>query len=445
MRLSLGSIIPLALVLATLVFWLFLPGSSVDHPSRDIEQAFRETHLETRDGLRILHLKGTPYEMGYQHGVALRREIRQALRENIHEGLISGAPFSHFLLLRYARHVQGYLPTKYREEMRGLADSASIAYSDIVILNSFQDLISQSSSSRSAQHLLARLYPPFIPPWGGAHAVSSPAAIPEQASSASVVSLPLTGAFAAFGSSTEDGSLFQGLELAATDLSMEQVVLIVYEPRGSSSFVSFAWPGAVGVTMGLNEEKLSVAALPVPSRDTSVDGVPLPFILRDVLEYAGGTSQALRLLASAPRTIGHNVIIGDGKPADAKAIELSAHLYAVFEAEDDLVIRTNHYLDPTLWDTQDVRRPADDEGSQGRWNTLAEMLSEQYGGLDLAEAASLLSGPRKSAIEEEHGLGGGETLLGIVLAPSNLEIWIVSAVPPEGTVQKLGVALKDVL
>src|SRR5580698_136887 len=38
--------------------------------------------LETIDGYPVLHLKGTPYEMGYQHG-ALARELVRENRHNI--------------------------------------------------------------------------------------------------------------------------------------------------------------------------------------------------------------------------------------------------------------------------------------------------------------------------------------------------------------------------
>ena len=36
--------------------------------------------LENHNGYRVLHLKGTPYEMGYQQGALLRDDIR----ENVH-------------------------------------------------------------------------------------------------------------------------------------------------------------------------------------------------------------------------------------------------------------------------------------------------------------------------------------------------------------------------
>jgi len=34
-----------------------------------------DASMENRDGFHILHLKGTPYEIGYQHGVLLKEEV----------------------------------------------------------------------------------------------------------------------------------------------------------------------------------------------------------------------------------------------------------------------------------------------------------------------------------------------------------------------------------
>src|SRR6266542_3417265 len=36
--------------------------------------------LEEVDGYRVLHVKGTPYEMGYQHGALLRDHVRENAR-----------------------------------------------------------------------------------------------------------------------------------------------------------------------------------------------------------------------------------------------------------------------------------------------------------------------------------------------------------------------------
>jgi len=36
---------------------------------------FGDAWMESRDGLNTVHLKGTPYEIGYQHGILLKEEV----------------------------------------------------------------------------------------------------------------------------------------------------------------------------------------------------------------------------------------------------------------------------------------------------------------------------------------------------------------------------------
>jgi len=41
--------------------------------------------LERIDGYLVVHLKGTPYEMGYQHGALLKSHVRQNMNYLVHE------------------------------------------------------------------------------------------------------------------------------------------------------------------------------------------------------------------------------------------------------------------------------------------------------------------------------------------------------------------------
>jgi hypothetical protein len=234
----------------------------------------------------------------------------------------------------------------------------------------------------------------------------------------------------------------QSLDLSSALLSPEELLLIVYEPKGGNSLAAVTWPGAVGVTIGLNEEKISVTALPVLSQDASLDGIPLPILLRDVLQYAGDIPTAERLLASATRTTGHNVIVGDGKPADAQAIELSAHLYAVFEAENDLVIRTNQYLDPALSRTQDTSAQDEHAPTHALVEALAEAVNRQSGRLDLRSVTNLLVESRR-ARGQDHAPGEGESVLGVVIASSDLEMWVILGGSTEGGIRRMGLRLQE--
>ena len=372
----------------------------------------------------VLHLRGRPYEMGYQHGVLLRQEIRGRVASLY--GELTSAPLP--LLLQEARLLE--IPEEFREEMLGLAQGAGVSYTDILLLNSWPQLMARPRSDEALNELLAT-FQPWFPP----HVELRFATSDEPASR--WVSLSPRAMFALFGEATKSGSLFHGVE---GDMALERVLLILYEPEVGNAFVSLSGPGAVGANMGLNEEKISVAQLDVPSLDSSLRGVPLPFTLRQALQYSGDLPQALRIIASAPRTGGANVVIGDGKPASAAALELSVHRHALFEAQDDYVVRTGHFLGLSTFQGE-----GDGSGSEERYSLWEGMIRRRYGLLDLEKALFLLS--------HQCETGGGrcypkkveeEMMLGAVMAASDLELWIIS-INPGGAIRKWGFNLREEL
>jgi len=400
------------------------------YPSRDEPTVFGPSRVYglgvlKRQEVSVLHLRGSPYEMGYQHGVLLRQEIRGRVM-SLYEELTS-EPFP--LLLQEARLLE--IPDEFREEMVGLAQGAGVSYTDILLLNIWPQLVARPRSDEALNELLTT-FEPWFPPHLEVRPPSSTPDVPVSR----WVSLSPRATFALFGEATKSGELFHGVE---GDIVLERILLILYEPEVGNALVSLSQPGEVGVKIGLNEEKISVAYLDVPSLDSSLRGVPLPFVLRQALQYSGDLPQALRIIASAPRTGGANVVIGDGKPASAAALELSARRHALFE--DDYVVRTSHFSDSSLLALQEA---ADTRASKQRqwWE---EMIRGQYGLLDLEETLLLLSQrceagedscyPKK--VEEE-------VMLGAVMAASDLELWIVS-LDPDGAIRRWGFNLLEEL
>lgn len=381
--------------------------------------------VETETGLRILHLEGSPYEIGYQHGVLLREEIRERIRDRLLGSLIEEDHISYLLLLRYARRVDARLSSEYRAELAGIADGAGVAYSQVLLLNTYDDLITQQWSDLALQDLALSLSPRFAPRFGPATGALSEDVQAGSASSGAAQDASVGAAFAVFGAVTRDGNLLQAAEFGSPVLRLEDLVVMVYKPEEGNSFVAVGRPGSVGVTVGLNEEEVSVTALSSPSRDSSLEGLPLPFVLRDVLQYARDIPGALGILASAHRTAGYNVLVGDGKRPDAQVVELSTHLYAIFESEGDFVARTQHYLDADLSETQRALSWWREEGSWEHLEALLTELEAQYGRLDGAGAVRLIQRLPVGPGEGEYAVEGS-VVRGVVLVVSDLEVRFVT-------------------
>ncbi|MCD6339830.1 MAG: hypothetical protein J7M29_10685, partial [Verrucomicrobia bacterium] len=87
--------------------------------------------LERVEGRLVLHVKGSPYEMGYQHGALLKEHVRSNLNYLLHvkgdTALVQLGP----LKLKPAAAVrmivgiqERYVPKKYLKELEGLARAA---------------------------------------------------------------------------------------------------------------------------------------------------------------------------------------------------------------------------------------------------------------------------------------------------------------------------------
>src|SRR5271166_4267116 len=92
--------------------------------------------LEDVDGYPVLHLKGTPYEMGYQQGALLREHIRENMDnllvkradQMVELGFLKVKP--RVAIDSIANFQKKFVPPKYYDELRGLAAGADIKYAD---------------------------------------------------------------------------------------------------------------------------------------------------------------------------------------------------------------------------------------------------------------------------------------------------------------------------
>ena len=145
------------------------------------------------DGYRVLHVKGEPYEMGYQQGALLRDDIRENVRFLFDvKAKELKVELGGLKLLDPKRVIRGiasrqrkFVPERFFDEMRGIADGAGLDVQDIIIANFIPELFHCSG-------------------------------------------------FALSGSATKDGTLYHGriLDYGCDWRLQDHAVLTVAEPRG---------------------------------------------------------------------------------------------------------------------------------------------------------------------------------------------------------------------
>ena len=175
-------------------------------------------YLECVDGYRVLHVKGQPYEMGYQQGALLRDDIRENVRflfeVKAKELKVEVGGFNvlqpKLLIKGIVARQRKFVPERFFDEMQGIADGAGMDVQDIIIANFIPELFHCSG-------------------------------------------------FAISGSATKDGTLYHGriLDYGCDWRLQEHAVLTVAEPFNKIPFVNITYAGFIGSVTGMNAERVS--------------------------------------------------------------------------------------------------------------------------------------------------------------------------------------------
>jgi predicted choloylglycine hydrolase len=314
--------------LAPLVFVLAAAACDENAPApprAPSRPAPAEGRIETKDDITVLRVRGTPKDMGTQAGTLLKEQIRLLLRDYLGAVL----PEDRSLALLAARQMEAHIPARYREEMKALAEAAGVPYDDVLVGNVMVELFQQCS--------------------------------------AAVVS----------GKRAKGGTLLFGrnLDFPPEGILEKHSVVIDYAPAEGRRFVAVTWPGLVGVLSGMNRDGLCVANLLAVSADTSMDGCPYMFLLRDVMEGSGTVEEGLAILRKSRRTTANSIMLADAK--GAAVAETSHEKMAVRQTEDDRLFATNDFRADT-----DVRCD--------RYEKLVDLVAAAKAPLDAKDMERLL-------------------------------------------------------
>jgi predicted choloylglycine hydrolase len=365
--------------------------------------------LEIRDGLYVLHLKGSPREMGLAHG-RLLKEMLPEVKTYIQQ-------IAPYLFQNYLRQegiiakIEGYVGPDILEEIQGITDGSegAIGYEDLLLLN-------------SPLYILYNF--------------------------GNLFGLVGCSSFAAFGEATADGRLLVGrnLDWSAMSFSQKYPVVLIYEPKGKTAFVSFGYPGIVGVLTGMNSYGVMAAIHVDLSTELSLDGVDILFGLRRVMEEAKNLAEAEQILINLPRSTGGNVVLASAGDVNASVFEFSTLHYALRRPENGIIWETNNYQDPVM-QTYEAAAVA---GSSWRYQRLGDLLNLNYGQLNPDKAVAMLRDTydlktqTTLPILAENGrtLGNNSNMYSVVFLPQDLRFWAAMGPTPGLTNTYVGFDLR---
>lgn len=293
--------------------------------------------LEQIDGTRVLFLEGSASEMGEQHGVLLKDEIKN-LVDRIVYGVGIGSTFGKgrwfFGEIEEAqRRLEPFIDPRHLREMDAIAAAAGMHPREIRLANFFPELFHCSG-------------------------------------------------FALHGSATVDGRIYHGRILDyLRGLGLEQnAVVMVVKPEHGNAWVNVGYAGFVGTVTAMNEKQIAIGEMGGRG-EGNWDGKPMAQLMREVMEHADTIDEAVEIMRKGPRTCEYYYVISDAKSGRAVGIKATPDLFE------------------TIWSGEShpqLTRPVKDTvllSAGERYETLVDRVEEGFGKFDAAAAIGLMEKP----------------------------------------------------
>jgi len=291
----------------------------------------------------------TPYGRGYQHGAALQYVIQRGVatwKQWINEILgqqdveIEIAEFIHDT--DYLKGIRKHTPELY-EELQGIAKGSGVDFQTLYAYQMFDEFVVHAIKKYRLEHC---------------------------------------SGFGVYGRDALPNILGQNNDLPPYYAGTHAVLRIKY-PNNHEVMV-FSWAGLLGQN-GMNNQNVGVTMNIVPTAKGQLDGVPMPYIVRSILEKKSRDEAVAFLKSLDGSAAPMNFIIGDGtKVVTVENTADGAKVFQDFHGEK-WVAHTNHHLDLDV----STLKPKAVAKTVERLAALEDMLQGKSGDVDVERAKTI--------------------------------------------------------
>jgi len=247
--------------------------------------------------------------------------------------------------------------------------------------------------------------------------------------------------WAAVGSATADGEpllVKKNRDYRSEHLPLQ--VLVTATPTIGYCYIYGSSAGSPGVFQsGMNEKGLAIADTHVYSTDIGL-GLPDYSLMMHILEEHDTVRSALDYLNSVPRMGRNNLILADAGGGLA-VVELGYHNLAIVEAQDDIVVNTNHFVSPSLKESfVDCTLPPVKGNSFHRYDLVRRELEAARGSMDVAFAQRLMAthaGPLASVCRHLELDGQTVTIATTIYQPARRTLRVCHGYPCQSPYQTI--------
>jgi Acyl-coenzyme A:6-aminopenicillanic acid acyl-transferase len=341
---------------------------SLKPEARDGKIWLGKSWVGQREGLTVVYLTGSPFEIGYADGVLMQDKMHTL--ENGFLEMIRGYVPQHWfmeVLKNYViwrnRHLSDYVPVDYRMEIYATTLGCADIHPEE---GNFYNRLLNYHAAHDVSYMM--IDNPFIAARAGCTA------------------------FGAWGNATENNHLITGrnFDWEAAEVFSRDRVVEMFEPDGKIPFISLSWAGMAGVVSGMNRAGISVTVNGAPSQLPNTTATPVAIVAREIMESAHNLDEALKILRDAKVFVSTIWLVGSRADGKFVVVEKTPAATNVREASGDSIVCPNHFETPGLKDDPRNTNYMAGATSVSREKRMTELLQQSHGTLNAARSAEIL-------------------------------------------------------
>jgi len=352
-------------------------------------------------GLWEVFLTGSAFERGVAYGKLIKEPIQyqeEVFVNSINKVVPSGLYqwFLKNLLYVFLADINHYVSEELKNEILGVSFSFSDEY----------DYIGKKYVRIFAYHAAHDL----------GHALNN-------------YSLVGCTSFSAWGDNTNNGNIIHARNFDfyfGDDFAKEKVLLMV-QPDSGYAFISYSWPGMMGVVSGMNEEGLAITINASMSSSPTSAKLPISLLVRESLQFSKNLEEAKHYINSKEIFVSESIMISSANDNKTIIIEKTPEETDIFE-DNKLIICSNHFQSSAFLNDSINIKNIKNTDSEHRYNRVNELI-KRNSILDVKTSIKILR-DKEGLNNKEIGFGNSHAINqllahhGIVFEPNKKNVWI---------------------
>jgi hypothetical protein len=283
----------------------------------------KKARFEEKKGVKILQIKGDPYEMGYQHGYLLANKIdliikRTLLATAAYVAQQTGSDLERTEEMMWVgqKKAEPFVPKEFRDEMRGIAEGANDAGVDVTLE---QILLWNTNYDQWCIYC----HPHY---WQCDGKTSTDGTALVQSPSCGCSSFCAWDEWAG-----GNGKLIFGKNEDNFNMpeQFDNRMMIIADPDDGFGHAFMTYPGMIGLDGGVNEDGFEMMTQLNSMQNESMEGCGIAIFTRYLLTHASAVDEAIKIFREKPHCAGIAYHVADAKAKKVAVVETSSKMVCV--------------------------------------------------------------------------------------------------------------------